>query len=77
MAVTLRGAGLMTARLSRRRVPWVCSRAWRWPRKHLINQPIAFFVFYSWSQRITDGLPKFKDLPKEAGGSRDILPEFA
>lgn len=36
----------------------------------------AFHVHYQESTHpIRDGLPKFKDLPKEAGGSGELLPE--
>lgn len=43
--------------------------------KDLVFTP-AFHVHYQESvHAMKDGLPKFKDLPKEAGGSGDILPE--
>ena len=36
----------------------------------------GFHVHYQETvHRVPDGLPKFKDLPKEAGGSGDTLPE--
>ena len=36
----------------------------------------AFHVHYQETvHAMKDGLPKFKDLPKEAGGSGDVLPE--
>jgi hypothetical protein len=40
-------------------------------------QPVFHVHYQDAVQRIMDGLPKFKDLPKEAGGSGSILPEFA
>jgi hypothetical protein len=36
----------------------------------------AFHIHYSETKlRMRDGLPKFKDMPKEVGGTGDLLPE--
>ena len=43
--------------------------------KNYVFKP-GFHVHYQESVHpIKDGLPKFRDLPKEAGGSGDELPE--
>jgi hypothetical protein len=40
-------------------------------------QPVFHVHYQETVHQLSDGLPKFKDLPKEAGGSGDLLPEVA
>ncbi len=43
--------------------------------KTLDFQPMLHVFYGETKVRVTDGLPKFKDLPKEFGGSGDMVPE--